>query len=388
VEHERPASALARDSLVPNRAMQWVRLLVLIAGGTLLVAVLRLWEIGTWPDWLDFGRACLLSEQERACRYSLAHGRDLIALICLWLLYACLCLVGGMRSDIADRRYVVFGSQLQWPGAGDNSRPWLIPVVVLLAVTSVFYFSDSPPVSADLRIPWLFSIVVLICGAGFLISLGWQLKNFTRLTVSLSRCIPKVRERPGMGDWPSAQLMQELMQTPFNLSLGRRDIAALLRRSPYKWMRTTRRVMGDSKFSGWPDLTNEEFQAWQRQLIAELKLLVVAIRTCAWCAMVAPLAVLLAMSAYPPVYQRWLTTLSMFLLLSSFLYTILVVLRLEKDPMLGPMFTRHGDDLSLGGAVRALWPKFVAMGAVLIPLVLPDVWSGLHNLIRSINSLG
>lgn len=40
--------------------------------------------------------------------------------------------------------------------------------------------------------------------------------------------------------------------------------------------------------------------------------------------------------------------------------------------MLGPMFTRHGNGLSFGGALRALWPKVAAMGAVLVPLVLPQ----------------
>ena len=86
--------------------------------------------------------------------------------------------------------------------------------------------------------------------------------------------------------------------------------------------------------------------------------------------------------------ERLLTSIAIFQLLASFLVTIYVVLRLEQDPMLGPMFTRDGDSLTFGGALRALWPKFVAMGLVLIPLAAPDVWTWMHGLIRSINSFG
>ena len=76
------------------------------------------------------------------------------------------------------------------------------------------------------------------------------------------------------------------------------------------------------------------------------------------------------------------------LLLLSFSATILVVLRLEKDAMLGLMFTNDGNTLTFGGALRALWPKFVAMGLILVPLAAPDVWSWMYGLVRSINSFG
>lgn len=384
VEYRAP-SVRARDSLVPSGHLLAAKLLVLLACVVLPLALWRLWRVGLWQGWLDLLDPCL---GDRTCRFKLAHGRDVAAVICLWLLYGCLCLIGAMRLDIADRRYIVFGGQLQWPGVGENHRPWLIPVLILLTVAIAVYFSDSPPVSIDSRVPWLFAIAILAAGVAFLINLGWLLRELSRFTLSLSRCIPFVQERKGMEKWPAAQVLLETAQTPFNLSLRERDVAALLRRSPYKWMRTTRRVLRDDAFSSWPSLTDVEFLAWQNQLVAELKLQVVAIRTTAWCAMAGPLVVLLAMSAYTPVYERWLKTASIFLLLTGFLGTTFTVLRLEKDPMLGPMYTRHGDDLSFGGALRALWPKFVAMGAVLIPLVLPDVWTWLHTLIRSINTLG
>jgi hypothetical protein len=51
------------------------------------------------------------------------------------------------------------------------------------------------------------------------------------------------------------------------------------------------------------------------------------------------------------------------------------------------MFTLHGDRLTFGSALSALWPKLVALGVVLAPLVLPDMWGWLHSVVKSINTL-
>ncbi|HEY0502071.1 MAG TPA: hypothetical protein VGD42_01140 [Lysobacter sp.] len=368
-------------SLVPKtRILQG--LVAVVAAAVALGALLRLWQVSRWGGSDALLDPCLARS---SCRFSLAHGRDVWAVYCLWGLYACLAIVGAIRLCIAGRRHDVYARQLQWPGAGESTRPWLVPVVVLLIVVVAFYFSDNPPVSVDPRSPWLLAMLGLVCSVAFLVTLGSHVRYLGRITLWLSRSIPPVQKRKGLSDWPNPRALQETTQTPFNLSMLRKDVAVLKANPLREWLHTTRLIIDGN---GVYPAHASSFEEWQRQLVAELKLLVVAIRFSAWCAMAAPLVVLLAMTAYPPVYERWLRTMSIGLLLMAFLLTIIVVLRLEKDPMLGPMFTRHGDDLSFGGALRALWPKFVAMGAVLVPLVLPDVWESLHTLIRSINSLG
>ncbi|MDI9239731.1 hypothetical protein QLQ15_12535 [Lysobacter sp. LF1] len=379
------ASASANDdaiaSLAPPRWGLQVSL-VAIAGIVVILSGLRLLQVTSWGGGGEHFDPCL---GEQSCRFSLAHGRDIFAVLCIGGLYACMALIGIIRLCVAGRRYDVYGQELGWPGAGESERPWLIPVSLMLLVVGVFFLTDAKPISIDGWEPWLFAMVVLICGATFLVTLGWHMRNLGRLTLRLSRCIPSVQKRKGLSDWPSPQTVQQPTQTAFNLSLSRNDVRALRNQTPREWLRETQRVIGSS---GLYPPTGSAFDSWQSQLVAELKLLVVAIRLSAWCAMAAPLAVLLMMSAYPPVYTRWLKAMSIALLLVGFLSTTIVVLRLEKDTMLGPMFTRHGDDLSFGGALRALWPKFVAMAAVLIPLVLPDAMDWLNALIRSINSLG
>lgn len=352
--------------------------LAVIAGAILLVAALRFWQVTSSrdDDWLD---PCLRSV---SCRFSLAHGRDIVAVYCLWGLYACLALVGGIRLHIAGCRHEIYRGQLNWPVV---SRPWLIPVAIMLVVVIMFFVFYARPVSVDARTPWLFAMVALVCGAAFLVALTWHVGSLGRLTLWVSKCIESIRQRKSMSGWPSPQSLQEPMQTPFNLSIDQRDVEALRAQALECWITETSRIINGR--GAYPP-TNAAFEAWQKQLVAELKLLVVAIRFSAWCAMAAPLTVLLAMSVYAPIHERWLRTASIGLLLIGFVCTVIVVLRLEKDPMLGPMFTRHGDDLTFSGGLRALWPKFVGMGAVLVPLVLPDAWGWLHALIRSINSLG
>ncbi len=375
----RDAAAVA--SLVPRG--RWLQALVAVLGGAIaVIAVLRLWQISRWGGadaWLD---PCL---GDTSCRFTLAHGRDRWAMYSLLGLYACVAMLGVIRLSIAGRRHEVYGSQLNWYGAGESTRPWLIPMAILMVVVLVFYLSDNPPVSVDARGPWLFAMLVLVCGVAFLVALGSHLRHLVRITLWLSKTIGPIRKRKDMDDWPSPRALQETMQTPFNLALNRKDVAVLKSRSLRDWIQTSRLIIdGNGAYPPYASM----FEEWQRQLVAELKLLVVAIRFSAWCAMAAPLTVLLAMTAYPPVYERWLRTMSIGLLLLGFVITVIVVLRMEKNPMLGPMFTSHGDDLSFGGSLRALWPKFVAMAAVLIPLVMPDLWNALHTLVRSINSLG
>jgi len=255
----------------------------------------------------------------------------------------------------------------------------------MLVVVIVLFLSDARPISVDGQLPWLFAMIALVCGVAFLVALGWHMTNLARLTLSLSRCIEPIRLRRGMSAWPSPQSLQEPVQTPFNLSMEADDVKALGAQTLQEWIGETTRIIAGQRIC---PPTKTVFKAWQQRLVAELKLLVVAIRFSAWCAMAAPLAVLMAMSVYPPIYERWLRTTSIAMLLIGFVCTVIVVLRLEKDAMLGPMFTRDGDSLTFGGSLRALWPKFLAMGAVLVPLVLPDVVDWINTLVRSINSLG
>jgi len=355
----------------------WLNAIIAIIGGLVaLCAVIRLLQV-TRPWGID---AC--PQADMSCRFGLTHGRDVVAMYCIWSLYACLALVGIIRLCVAARRYETYGNELGWPEAGYLTRPWLIPVVVMAVVFSVFYVINDKAVSVDDRHPWLFALLALVCSVGFLFAMVWQMSQLRRVTLWLSVAIDPIQKAHGTKKWPTPKLLQQQTGTPFNLSLEERDVDALNAGALKDWINAVKPPDASGVTAPMP------LAQWQEQLVAELKVLVVAIRSAAWAAMGAPLAVLLAVSVYAPIFERWLKTMSIALLLIGFLCTIIAVLRLEKDPMLGPMFTQDGDNLTFGGGLRALWPKFLAMGVVLVPLVLPDILTWINTMIRSINSLG
>jgi hypothetical protein len=335
---------------------------------------------------------------------ALAHGRDFHALVAIWLIYICVCILGFARLKVADHRLGKYVAQF----VKAISRPdpyrhptlaWLLPVIVaIIALLVVFrqnvfllfeLNSSGLPLSVDSGLPWLVALLVLAFGIAFLVNAARLLRLICRITLFISGATPGIRAYLREKDWPAPQVIHQAPQTPFNLSLNRvSDIDALSFATPDAWAALTCELVdrGAKTMALHEALPSGRFEEWQAQLVAELKLYVVAMRTCVWCAMLAPIAVLMAMSTYPPLLEPRMTMIAIVQLVASFGYGVYLVLRMEQDMMLGPMFTRTGDQLTFGGSLRALWPKFLAMGIVLVPLVMPDVWRWLLGIVRSINS--
>jgi hypothetical protein len=329
----------------------------------------------------------------------LAHGRDLGALIAIWILYSCACVVGLARLRVSDSRSSAYVARfVKCISRRSPYDPpvfaWVLPVIVAILVLLVIFRQNVPlfgktPLSVDSGLPWLAALVVLSCGVAFLVNASRVLRLINRVTLFVSTASPDIRDYLGRKDWPAPQSMHQMPQTPFNLSLNRRcDECALAYASPAAWGELTCQIVdhGATSMGRRGHLSASRFEEWEAQLVAELKLYVVTMRTCVWCAMLAPIAVLLAMSTYPPTFEPRLTMVAIVQLVVTFGYAVYLVLRLEQDLLLGPMYTRDGDQLTISGGLRALWPKFLAMGIVLIPLVMPDVWRWLLGIVRSINS--
>jgi hypothetical protein len=265
-----------------------------------------------------------------------------------------------------------------WTGA---QHSWILPASTFALGMALLACSARPRISVDPTWPWWFALAVLTLGVAFFAHLVRQHRLQRRLSMSLQQLVSPV-SRHVKGKWPTYLVSGEPPCTPFNLRLRRvLDFDRLVEEPFDYWVWQTRAII-----VGEP-LTHTTFEDWQARLVSELKLIATAIRTTAWCAMLAPVSVLLAINLYPPVHEEFLTGLCIVMLVGSFAMSVLVVLRMEADPMFGAMFTRDGDTLSFGGGLRALWPKFVAIGLVLLPLIAPDMWRWLHNLLRSMNSI-
>lgn len=361
--------------LTATREPAWLLAMLVAAVLSLGLAILRLWSVG--------------GEESRD--YMLAHGRDPTALVCLFLIYVCVALVGLMRMNIVDRRHRDILEAIEEGGteasAWNGPRlAWLLPLAIALGALLAYTRQESTR-SVDPTGPWLLMVLVLGMGAAFLIHLGRQMRTLSRMTLRLSCCIRRARKICKNNTWPGPSSINQPAQTPFNLCLGRkRDLPGLQARAPEAWASDTKRLINGAQTE--LSTSTDKFQVWQALLVSEMKLAGTAIRTSAWCAMLAPIMVLIALSLYPPIQPRLLSSLSILLLAASFVTTVFIVLRLETDSMMGPMFTRDGDHLTVGGSLRALWPKLLAMGVILIPLVVPDIWNLVYSMIRSVNSFG
>lgn len=337
--------------------------------------------------------------------WDLPHGRDEWALLCLFLIYLAMAIIGIWRLHLWRLRVNEFlGKNGDWRRQilhhrGETilrfsrfeSLAWLaisIPLFALVLLGVIRF-----PIAVDsLKPPGFMSMLVLPLGAWFLGELWRQWGNWSHLGMVLGKTMKPVSQNifPAGSDheeWPSPLELGERPQSPFSLKFRRQDLDAL-EAGPGRaaWVANTRQIVHGK---GWPfgEGKSHEFLCWQAQLVAEMRFASVAVRTCAWCAILAPTIVLASMTVYPAPWERLQTVVSVGLLIASFMLVMFVVLRLEQHPLLSRMFTLHSDRLSLGGALGALWPKLIAAVIILVPVLFPDFLEWFYEMLRSINSL-
>jgi hypothetical protein len=270
--------------------------------------------------------------------------------------------------------------------------PAALTVLVLLLLPLL-----SRGVANSVDPPWYSlwtSLLLLPLGAWFLGQFWTQSHHWSQLALALGGTMTLVSARTTANGakssdedgWPSPVALGELPQSPYNLKFRGRDLDALgVPPDDAAWEQDTRRLRsGEWPF---PDGRSPAFLKWQARLVAEMRYAAVAVRTAAWCGILAPTAVLIGLNVYPPHDQRLQTTVSVSMIIAGFLLVMYQALRLERHPLLSRMFTQHGDRLSLGSAFGTLWPKLIAASVILVPVLFPDFQAWLHGVIRSINSL-
>jgi hypothetical protein len=237
------------------------------------------------------------------------------------------------------------------------------------------------------------SFLLLPIGAWFLVQFWQQFRNWTHFAMILSQTMDFVSKKLTGAHftrdegWPSPLATGDRPQSPFNLKVRSQDLDVLTE-SPLNanWAKNTRQLIIGRQ---WPfgEGKTRAFERWQAQLVAEMRFAAVAVRTCAWCAILAPTFVLMGVDVYPAPWERLQSIFSISLIVATFMSIMFVVLRLERHPLLSRLFTQHGASLTLSGAFGALWPKLIAAVVILIPVLFPDVMDWLYSLLRSINSL-
>lgn len=335
--------------------------------------------------------------------WDLAHGRDAAALACLFLLYLCLAVVGWWRLSLWRARCRQLLDQIAGDGAfgtrplsGDCGLYEAAAIAVICALPVALALQRGIPTAVDSPWPFMATSAALLVIGGLFIAACWvELRRWLGLAQLLAPAMKGVANAPGRagaakaesaaGGWPSPVLLKQLPQSPFNLQLRACDIAALCADEDALWAAQTRSLVEEQ----WPfgGAGTRALERWQARLVAEMRYAAVAVRSCAWCVILAPTTVLLSQSVYPPVSERLLTGACVALIVCGFALITYVVVSAERHPLLGPMFTHHGDRLTAGGVIGALWPKFLAASIILVPVVAPDLVDWVHGLLKSVNSL-
>ncbi|MHA6204160.1 hypothetical protein ACXU4B_07050 [Dyella soli] len=321
---------------------------------------------------------------------NLAHGRDLWALIALCLGYACFIAFAALRvlhwNTHCRALAQAMGSESRFGARLLQQGHWHATVgALVLLVGLALSVNDMSPTTSDY--PWvseLTGLFALGASAFFLVLFGETFDRWRRICLELARVIAFVREKTRLADWPMPCLLDERPRSPFNIVMRSENYDAWRRQPFTDWTGQTRRLLGRD----WPfDAGAASFDAWQAQLVAEMKLAAAAVRTSAWCAVLGSTLALMLMQVFPPVYPRLQTSAATILLVLSFVAIVYAVLQLEKDALLGRMFTADKDHLTLGGALTALWPKLLAFGSILVMVFLPSAWDWLGGLVKAINTL-
>jgi hypothetical protein len=403
---------LSDDTLTLRRRNRLITIPLLTAGG--IVVLIALGQLGRMYGWLQppnrgqgYAWSSLWDLELPWWTWDLAHGIDVLALACLYILYLCIAILAFWRLYLWGRHCYVFMNALDTDAEdaataeGNNQHPYLkvagfFVLFFLLTVILFFVWSRGVPSAAEPVWPSIgVGLSLLGLGAMFLTVLWTEARSWTMLAQLLTPTIEMLRRSPHRPEilkddnaefrWPSPVLLNELPRSPFNLHFRERDLMALNRESAEVWADHTREFLK----GGWSFSPNSgyTFERWQSRLVAEMRCAAVAVRSAAWCGILAPIIVLLTMSVYPPFDERLLTTASVTLIVIGFAMTIYIALRLEQHPLLGRMFTQHGDRLTIGGAFGALWGKLIAASIILIPVLFPDFLDWVYGLLQSINSL-
>ncbi len=321
----------------------------------------------------------------------LVHGRALWALIGLCLAYGCFVVLTMFRMREWNAHCLELsravgsnsplGTRLRRQGGGYAILSALILVVVLCLSVD-----DRNPASADHA--WVSELggAFALCGSVIFLTLFVEaFDRLCRITMDLDKMIKLIQRGTGLSDWPTPCLLGERPTSPFNITMRLKNYSVWRKYGSGEWAKYTQLLLkGYWRSGAW---SGQLFETWQTMLVAEMKFAVMAMRACAWCSVFGATLTMLLIQVYPSAYPRLQTTASVVLLAFGFAAIVYVVLTLEKDRLLGRMFTSDKDGLTFGNALSVLWPKLLALASILVMVFLPGVWGWVGGLIKAVNSL-
>jgi len=321
----------------------------------------------------------------------LAHGQAVWVLVALSLGYGCFIVLAMFRmrewndhcTQLSKyfRNDMPLGMRLRYHG----ERYAAAAVIATLLALGLCVGDLDPVIVGNAWVSELAGAFML-CGSVFFLTLYSEAYDrLCRISMEFDRVVPLIRGNSVWTDWPTPCLLRERPVSPFNITMRLTNYLAWKRCPTGEWAKYAQQLL-DGQWCFGPS-SDISLEVWQASLVAEMKFAVTAMRTCAWCAVMGATLAMLLIQVYPSAYPRLQATAGVVLLVLGFAGVVYVVLKLEKDRFLGPMFTNGKDSLTFGGALSALWPKLLVLASILVMALVPSVWDWVGGLIKAVNSL-
>ncbi|GAB3505734.1 hypothetical protein GCM10027400_02480 [Pseudoxanthomonas daejeonensis] len=349
-------------------------LLALLALATLLLFAVR------WGH-------LLLTEQFRGAMrgaLDLIHGRDRVTLWAMFALYLWFAGLVMTRLRAWNRRCAIHlrHAPAEFDAGRYLSRRYTFSSI-LLAIAAVLaplaYWGSRMPEAVDgARMPGALALALLGLGVFFLSQALLQNGRLVRLGRDLrDHVIERLPDGALPADWPNPHWLGMSPRSPLAAVFHDEDWLALER--------------GDDP---WPVPDPADVQAaiastdqrarlarWRDQTAAEMKFGLTCVRSCLWAAFAAPV-VLLAMQEVFPFALEWeQSAVALGSMTLAFAVSAWLSISLERAPLIGQMFTKDAQHVSLMDLMRILGAKLLVLLLMLAATLTPNLGEWLQNFV-------
>lgn len=349
-------------------------LLALLALATLLLFAVR------WGH-------LLLTEQFRGAMrgaLDLIHGRDRITLWAMFALYLWFAGLVMTRLRAWNRRCALHlrHAPVEFDAGRYLGRRYTFSSI-LLAIAAVLaplaYWGSRMPEAVDgARMPGALALALLGLGVFFLSQALLQNGRLVRLGRDLrDHVIERLPDGALPAEWPNPHWLGMPPRSPLAAVFHDEDWLALER--------------GDDH---WPVPDPADVQAavastdprarlarWRDQTVAEMKFGLTCVRSCLWASFAAPV-VLLAMQEVFPFALEWeQSAVALGSMTLAFVVSAWLSIALERAPLIGQMFTKDAQHVSLMDLMRILGTKLLVLLLMLAATLTPNLGEWLQNFV-------
>jgi hypothetical protein len=314
----------------------------------------------------------------------LIHGRDHVALWAMALLYLWFAMLVLTRVRAWNRRCAdhLLHAPAEFDAGRYLGRRYVLSSL-LLAVAAVLpplaYWGSRMPDAVDgALMPGLLALAMLGLGVFFLSQALLQHGRLVRLGRDLrDHVVERLPDGALPPDWPNPHWLGAPPCSPLACVFHDEDWLALDR--------------GDDR---WPMPDPADIEAalkqadarmrllrWRDQTVAEMRFGLTCVRSCLWAAFAAPVALLAMQEVFPFALELEQSAVSLGLMTVAFVASAWLSIALERAPLIGQMFTKDPDHVSLLDVLKMMGTRLLVLLLMLAATLTPNLGAWLQNFV-------